>query len=145
MYFHQFFQNPRLNLLIKNNSSTNSNSSNSSSNSSSGDDESDHDILFPILQILLVDRKRHRVENYIEVVHNWTNAKFKKHLSLHHNIVMTLISTCIYIYIYIYKILIHFLIFKMLMNCYILLLNILDNFSYKEWINEKLMNIVYLI
>jgi len=49
-----------------------------------------HDILF--LQILLVDRKKHRVENYVEIVYSWTNAKFKEHLSLHCNIVMTLIG-----------------------------------------------------
>jgi len=81
--------NPLLNFLLENNSS----SSSSSSNSSSRDDD-DHDILFLILrQALLVSRKKHWVENYIEVVHSWTDAEFKEHLRLHRNIVMKLIGT----------------------------------------------------
>jgi len=93
--------NPLLNFLLENNNSSNnsssgssssSSSSNSSSNSSSRDDD-DHDILFSILtQALLVGRKRHRIENYIEVVHSWTDAEFKEHLRLHRNIVMKLIG-----------------------------------------------------
>jgi len=60
--------------IISSSSSSSSSSTNSSSSSSnteselSSENDENQDILFPILQILLRGRKRHRVENFIEVV-----------------------------------------------------------------------------
>ncbi|CAL1687643.1 unnamed protein product [Lasius platythorax] len=75
-----------------NSSSSSSSSSSSAENSSDSDDEHNLNILFPILQILLDGRKRHRIENYIEVVHSWTDAEFKEHLRLQYVIAVTLVD-----------------------------------------------------
>ena len=73
-------------------SSSTSSSSSSVESEFSSDNDENHDILFPILQILLHGRKRHRVENFIEVVHSWTNAEFKEHLRLQRVIAVTLVG-----------------------------------------------------
>ncbi|XP_066585161.1 uncharacterized protein [Prorops nasuta] len=78
------------------NSSGSSNSNNilaindESSDASSVIEERD-DILFPLLQFLLNGRRRHRVDNYIETVHQWTDEEFKEHLRLRRHTAYVLI------------------------------------------------------
>lgn len=108
-----------LNDLIKTNSSNSSNNSSSSSNNgsstttSSNDefstDEEYNNILYPMLQILLLGRKRHRIENFVDIVHSWTDVEFKQHLRLHRNTVMTLISMYMEIITYYIAIFYYFL------------------------------------
>lgn len=73
-------------------SNTSSSSSSSAESEFSSDNDENQDILFPILQVLLRGRKRHRVENFIEVVHSWTNTEFKEHLRLQRVIAVALVG-----------------------------------------------------
>jgi len=58
------------------------NSSTNSATSTSNEEESKDVLLFPLMHHLMSIRKRHRIENYLQVVDSWTNQEFKEHLRL---------------------------------------------------------------
>lgn len=88
-----------------------SSSSNSSSSSSSSDDNelsSDDNwteqamkndpIFFPLMQNLIFDNRRYRVENYVQLIESWTNMGFIEHLRLRKNIAYQLIGKLLMFY-----------------------------------------------
>lgn len=80
-----------LNNDISSSSSDTSNDSSSISSSSSSTDENynpleddlyEEDVLFPILQILLNNRRRHHVDNFLNVVHLKSDQEFREDFRL---------------------------------------------------------------
>jgi len=68
------------------------NSSTNSATSTSNEEESEDVLLFPMMHHLMSTRKRHRIENYLQVVDSWTNQEFREHLRLNRRTVLTLIE-----------------------------------------------------
>lgn len=77
---------------INSDSSSDSSSNSSSTSSSSSEDDENHnaleddiyedDLLFPVLQILMNDHRRHRVDNFIQVVHLKSDEEFRQDFRL---------------------------------------------------------------
>lgn len=65
-------------------SSDNSSILNTSSTSEtlSSDEQNEDVLLFPLMRHIMNGRRRHRVENYLQIVDLWTDEEFKQHLRL---------------------------------------------------------------
>ncbi|XP_024872183.1 protein ALP1-like [Temnothorax curvispinosus] len=60
-----------------------SSSTEDSASSSSGDGEEDDDLLlFPLMLYLTSGQRRHRIQNYLQIIDSWTNKEYKQHLRL---------------------------------------------------------------
>lgn len=71
--------------LSSSSTSTNSNtdeSDSTSENNISTSEEENKDLLFPLMRYLITGRRRHRIENYIQVVDSWTDQEFKKQFTV---------------------------------------------------------------
>lgn len=67
--------------------------STSSVSSTSIEEENEEGALFfPLMHHLMSGRKRHRVEDYLQVVDSWTNQEFKEHLRLNRHTAIILIE-----------------------------------------------------
>lgn len=92
--------------LSSSSTSTNSNNIDESDSSSentisisSGEEEIDV-LLFPLMYYLITGRRKHRIENYIQVVDSWTSQEFKEHLRLTQNTAFRLIGIEYFVKIY---------------------------------------------
>jgi len=87
-------------LIEKQYQSTTSSSDNSSMLNTSTDDNmtssserQDEDVLlFPLMRYLMNGRRRHHVENYLQIVDSLTDAEFKEHFRLNRHTVLILID-----------------------------------------------------
>lgn len=59
----------------------------------SSEEEDEDPLLFPLMHHLITGRKRHHIENYIQVIDLWTEQEFKEHLRLTRKTALKLIGT----------------------------------------------------
>jgi len=59
--------------------------------SSSGDEDTDL-LYFPLMEYLTSGSRRHRINDYLEIIDLWTEREFKEHLRLSRRSVLQLIS-----------------------------------------------------
>lgn len=87
--------------LLKTSNESNSSSSDDSSeesistehNTSISSSSSDDDLLyFPLMEYLTSGNRRHRINNYLDIVNLWTEREFKEHLRLSRRTVLHLID-----------------------------------------------------
>jgi len=59
--------------------------------SSSGDEDADL-LYFPLMEYLTSGSRRHRINDYLEIINLWTEREFKEHLRLSRRSVLQLIG-----------------------------------------------------
>lgn len=89
-------------LMEKSNFIISSTSSSSSLNDSSGSDSTDiikssssedEDLLlFPLLKFLTSGQRKHRIENYLQLIDCWSNEEFKQHMRINRHTAQMLIG-----------------------------------------------------
>jgi len=94
------------NSIISTSSSSNDESDSSTdtlqdiTNSSSSEDEDL--LLFPLMKFLTSGQRRHRIQNYLQIIDSWSDQEFKEHLRINRctasKLIGIIMNICIFNY-----------------------------------------------